>query len=290
MARTSLKPRFSTFLWRTEALPGDKNSGRTPSAIAFVPRPRSAHLSQDGALSWKWRSTAVLHGFGSKKSPPRRTNISEGVRRIDARLFERFAALADESDELIRRFAAQWGPLHYPGVREELSQPTEKVGEWRRFASLAQALIRCANGLRAGTLGRYGQPGDWAPICDWLQQRPELAPSREYGFFLLASALNAWYDRSAGNGLVETHGTKILMRPHVGLLFGIIGLQLACAITETQNQLACYHCGRYYTPKNQPRTGSRNFCPNCRRRGKPQLYAMRDLRARRKRVSTTTRT
>ncbi len=92
--------------------------------------------------------------------------------------------------------------------------------------------------------------------------------------------MNQWYDRSTGNSIVDLHGNKMVMRPRSVFLFGIIGLQLAYTSTATRDSLVCFHCGGFYVPRNKPRTGSRAFCPRCRRQAKPQLYAMRDFRAR----------
>jgi hypothetical protein len=261
-------------VWKAEALRiyGEKARGAPPSAVPSVPIPRSAHLSANRTLSWTWHSNAVLHGFGT--STPGR------FRRIHTRLCERFAALADDSDEAIRRFAERWGPLRYPQPRTEPVVDTEAVLEWRRFATLARALVRCAVALSESMRGR---PEDWRSICEWLHVPNEPHPSTVHGLLLVASALNLWYGRSTGHGLVEIQKTKMVMRPRAIFLFGIIGLQLTYAITGAQGTLICYHCARFYTPKNKPRTGSRNFCAGCRRAGKPQLYAMRDLRARRKR-------
>jgi len=262
--------------WRAEALRiyDEKARGAPPIAVRYVPRPRSAHLSADGTLSWKWDSTAVLHDFG--------TSIPPRFHRIPTRLCERFAALADDSDEAIRRFAERWGPLRYPKPQTQLVDDTEALVEWRRFAMLARALVRCAVASSELTPGR---PEDWRSICDWLQVPPEPQPTAEHGLLLVASALNLWHARSTGHALVEIQKTKMVMRPRSVFLFGIIALQLAYAITGAQDTLVCYHCARFYTPKNKPRTGSRNFCSGCRRLGKPQLYAMRDLRTRRKQRS-----
>jgi hypothetical protein len=259
--------------WKSEAqrIYEDQLRGAPPTAIRSVPRPRSAHLSADGTLSWKWYSNAVLHGFG--KSVPTR------FRRIHTRLSERFADLADAPDEAIRRFAAQWGPLRYPKRTIESFDDVESILEWRRFATLTRALVRCASALSEGT---SGLPQDWRSICEWLQIAAEQNPSTEHGLLLVASALNLWYARSSGNALVEIQRNKMILCPRCVFLFWIIGLQLAYAITGAQDTLVCYHCARFYTPKNRPRTGSRNFCPTCRRHGKPVLYAMRDLRARRR--------
>lgn len=255
---------------------GKQDRGAPPVSFPFVSRPRSAHLAADGTISWKWYSNAVLHGQD--------IGVAVRARRILARLGERFAALADKQDEAIRCFAAQWGPLRYPTAPTVRNGDTESIKEWRRFAILARALLRCSVALSTEAQGR---PEDWVSICEWLQLPPSLVRTAVDRLFLLASALNQWYGRSTGNSIVELQGKKMVMRPRLVSLFGIIGLQLAYTATATRDSLVCYHCGGFYAPRNKPRTGSRNFCARCRRRAKPQLYAMRDLRARQKRNDRT---
>jgi len=253
---------------------GKQDRGAPPVSMPFVSRPRSAHLAADGTISWKWHSNAVVRWQDITRQE---ISVAARARRIPARLAERFAALAGKSDEAICDFAGQWGPLRYPTLPVVRNGGTETVREWRRFALLARALLRCAVALSSEAEGR---PEDWLSLCEWLEIPPIPAPTAELGLRLLASALNHWYGRSTGNSIVELQGSKIVMRPRSGYLFGIIGLQLAYTASATRDSLVCYHCGAFYTPRNKPRTGSRNFCPRCRRLSKPQLHAMRDFRAR----------
>src|SRR5258707_8100623 len=106
---------------------------------AAVPRPRAAVLSPEGYLSCKWSEPPKL------VSPP------------DDLCF-RFAKLAEGSDEAIRRFVRNWGMLNLH-VRLE-----EHVGDWRRCARLADAILR----LSAQRLtGDRAAESDWATICRW---------------------------------------------------------------------------------------------------------------------------
>jgi hypothetical protein len=146
-------------------------------------------------------------------------------------------------------------------------------------------MLRCALAISEKTGGRHE---DWLSIWAWLNlplspaSTPTPAPTPAHRRLLLASALNQWYGGSTGNSIVEIQGRQIVMRPRSVFLFGMIGLQVASTATATRDCLVCYHCSAFYLPKNKPRTGSRNFCPRCRRQAKPQLYAMRDLRDRQK--------
>lgn len=251
---------------------GKQDLGAPPAYFAWLPRPRSARLAPDGTISWRWHTRARVEGLD-----PLQTTRVVPARRIPVQLAKRFAALADKPDETICRFAGDWGPLRYPRTTDRDSGDTELVQQWRRFAVLARAILRSAVAVSERT---KGHSEDWLSICTWLNIPPEARPNAHLGLWLVVSALNQWYGRSSGNSIVEIHGNGIVIRPRSGFLFGILGLQLAWTVTATRDSLACYHCGALYRPNHKPRTGSRTFCPRCRRKGKPQLYAMRDLRDR----------
>jgi len=260
--------------WAAEALRVyvEMDRGAPPVAHRLLPRPRSAHLAADGTLSWKWYTKADLHGFGESHHGR--------FLRVHTRLCEHFAALADDSDDAIRRFAERWGPLRYPRSRPRALDETESIKEWRKFAVLARALVRSTIASHQGTRGHLD---DLRSICEWLQIAQVRDATAEDKRLLVVMALNQWHNQSGGNALLGMSKDKIVMRPRSFFLFGIIGLQLAYAVSGAQDTLVCYHCQRFYTPKHKPRTGTRNFCKHCRRLGKPQLYAMRDLRARKRR-------
>ena len=45
----------------------------------------------------------------------------------------------------------------------------------------------------------------------------------------------------------------------------------------------CEACHKQYTPtQRRPKTGQRNFCGECRKKGVPQEYALRDYRERKR--------
>ena len=96
------------------------------------------------------------------------------------------------------------------------------------------------------------------------------------------AALNRWYAAGPGNTILVLEGDRVVIRPQVGTLFGIIGAQLVYQVIRPHKTLVCYHCNGLFTPRRVPSTGGRQFCPECRKLGKPQLYAMRDYRRRAK--------
>jgi len=209
-------------------------------------------------------------------------------RKVDSYLWRDFADLADAEPETIRRFAERWGPLR-PSFWDK-SADSEPLEGWVYLAKLARSLLSCSIAIQQA---RAGCRDDWQRICRWLKQTydplltntdpdPKSGDLKFYRRVLVVLALNCWYSASSGNVLLGMRQGKVMIEPATTTLFGIIGLQLAYRITNASEMLACYHCRRFFTPLRKAATGARTFCPSCRRSSKPQLYAMRDYRQRRK--------
>jgi DNA-directed RNA polymerase subunit RPC12/RpoP len=67
-----------------------------------------------------------------------------------------------------------------------------------------------------------------------------------------------------------------------GSLFGNLAVELAFVAMRVDGFYICSGCGTPYIPERKATTGTRRFCPRCRRNKVPQKLAQRDLRARRK--------
>ena len=274
--------RHRTYISTLQDLPGPVRPGRGTAigALTTLPVPFAARLGPGGVLSWQWVS---------EPKQPQASSITTRTsahrpRKVDARLWKQFAGLAEASDEMIRRFAERWGPLRREPLRRGQAG-TETVHEWRKLAGVATAVIRCA---ADPAQQRPGAPEDWKALCVWLRQPVDPHEFSKGGEtaamlrrYVLAAALNHWYAQSSGNRLVSVEEDKLLIRPSVTSLLGIIGLQLATQVTGVSQMLQCYHCHRFFSPPRKPPTGARTFCPRCRSQARPVMYAMRDYRRRR---------
>src|SRR5258706_9540383 len=116
MKRSRLKSSAQNKL-ALEALSPIELRRRSLATASHLPVPRSAQLSVDGVLSWKWHSPARL----TSRSAARQ------YRTVESMLWRKFAALSLGSDENIRKFTARWGPLY--------ARQTETVAEWRQLAT-----------------------------------------------------------------------------------------------------------------------------------------------------------
>jgi hypothetical protein len=243
---------------------------------SHVPTPMAARLSRSGVLSWKRHSER-------QTKEGKFSSIVGKPRKVDSRLWQKFASVADQSDEEIREFSGRWGPLD-----PIEGDGTENITKWRRFALLASALLQSSIALAQDQLGRVE---DWRVIADWLtipeppQSLPRLEPLRVQLMFrrlLLIRAVNQWFARSQENGILLLSGDQIVVCPSSTTLFGIIGVQLAQQIARAERMDLCFHCKQWFVLDRMPSNGGRRFCEHCRKHGKPQMYAARDYRRRTK--------
>src|SRR5579862_6841613 len=239
-------------------------------ASHIVP-PLGAHL-REGVLSWTWHSER-------QTKEGKFTSVGGKPRKMDSRLWRKFAALAEQSDEEIRAFSGRWGPLD-----PVQGEGTETIKRWRRLASLASALIQSSIALAKDELGRAE---DWSTIAGWLKvPEPEQIPFRResprvqliFRRMLLVRAVNRWFAQSQGNGILLLSGDQIVTCPSSSTLLGTIGVQLAYQIAHAERMELCFHCKNWFVPDRVPSRGARRFCDACRKHGKPQMYAARDYR------------
>jgi hypothetical protein len=261
MKRTSTPSATSDLSKDFLALPGRDRSARLMGSPEF-PQPIEARLDRDGYLTWIWFK-AERDGL---KLAPKMHRPGNGL------CFE-FARLADNED--FRRFAGKWGPL---GIA---SRQEEHIDQWRRYAALAQALLRFA-GARA--TGASGSEEDWRTICVFLPagtlERRHF--SRRQQSAIAAMALNTWFAAAQGHRILDVVEGQFQVRPGASNLFGILAVQLAHAIARSDQLAQCAGCKLSFTPKRPISHGTRQYCSRCRRAKVPQRDAARDWRTRKR--------
>lgn len=223
-------------------------------------------------------------------------------------MFPAFLRLADAPAERVAEFARNYGVLricehglpcsHNPephpcsgrgrgcaplGWDDRLSAyPTyDPLEVWRAFAREAFAMTKVADRLLQGRQGRaedweivFGRSGSKAP---WWQQHVDVER------IIISRTVNEWLSIGNVRPVVVWHGSE--KKPTVKLggtgLFGALALQLALAIGQSLGFAVCVHCRREYPPTaRRPKTGQRNFCPECRAKGIPSRYSLTDYRER----------
>ena len=213
---------------------------RSPFSLAsHIATPLAARLSRTKVLSWTWHSER-------QTKDGKFTSVVSKPRKVESGLWKKFASLADQSDEEIRVFAARWGPL---GPIE--AARTENISEWRQLASLAHALIQSSTALAQDELGRAE---DWSMIADWLTIPEPQSPSGRdsprvqlmFRRMVLVRALNQWFTRSQGIGILLLSGDQLVVCPSSTTLFGIIGVQLAQQIAHAERMDLCFHCKQWF--------------------------------------------
>jgi len=225
----------------------------------------------DGCLQWDWFD----EGVGPRE-------IQQNRHREPLR---NFIALAEAEEKAILRYAREWGVLGLcehlvPSAHSRECRPigwpdccTEPITAWRRYAKEASILIKLSLDLARGTPPKKQ---DWAALP--LRRSPR---SVEAGRLLVAERVNQWL---AWGGVRPTL-TWRKDAPEMSLggtnLFGVLAIQLMCAVSRTDGVAICCGCGAgYLPPYRKPRDGERHYCEECRRRKVPQRDAARDFRSR----------
>jgi hypothetical protein len=300
----------------TIGLPGDSGQHRLDSRprvpMARWAAPARIDLDPEGQwLCWSGgaRSTLVRA----------RDDIGE-------ELLEGFVGLADASPDKIVSFARHWGLLgrhhlgNYPDLLDRadddpdaaiaatLAGPTqwrlkgrEPLGAWRCWSQHAGALVRVADELRHG---RVGRPRDVAMLCHpsptadtwpdgaglqpgWLRRpddalpAPRLRNHRELVEVFTERWLAAGRVRPTLRWTANTRTVELAGRG----LMGALAANLLAAVHGTTSLAVCSGCSGLYLPTRTPRETQRHFCGRCRDDGAPLRHAKRDSRARARALS-----
>jgi hypothetical protein len=233
----------------------------------LMPRPLKASI-HNGFLTWTWYRN---ERYGSRRSPELQT--------APPQLCFAFAGLAQASDEDIRSFAEQWGPLN------RHRREAERVDHWRRYARLAQALMRFTAQVISGG---HGEQEDWRVICRVISQFPEVRSLELQGLTdqeqmaIVAAAVNIWFDQAREHGILTMLGGDLQVRPHASGLFGVLITQIAHVIARSDQTAVCAGCRYPFKPERPITRGTREYCEPCRKKKRPQRDASRDWRRRAK--------
>jgi hypothetical protein len=229
-------------------------------------------------------------------------------------ILERFLRLAAASDRQIHRFASSFGALSiFPRneerkMREGKLVIVESCEMWRYFAVSMRSLLRIASCFHAD---RKSDPTDW----DQIGAHPKLSmpalekfrdPLRssslggEEAWIVLAHFVRKGSDRDRKmwalllNALLELgrvrpwmlwEGVGSSVQPNLVFsgpnLLSHLALQLCLRASKHDAFAVCSYCSRQYSPLvRAPKTGQKNFCPDCRANGVPVRLAQRSRRER----------
>lgn len=247
--------------------------------VPTFPRPTVATLDENGFLRWKWYRHFESHGqmleeVGARHRPP-------ALRTPPPDLCFRFAKLASGDNEQIRVFAEKWGPL---GTEDRAE---ERVDDWRRYAALADALLRFT---AVQVSGGRGSDTDWSTICKSTAaknlDRSHLTAAEQSA--VTALAVNTWFALARGHRIVDLVKARLQIRSGASNLLGVLITQIAHVMARSDESAVCANCNKAFPPKQPRSRGSRRYCPKCRKDKVPQRDASRDWRRRRRTGSKAT--
>jgi hypothetical protein len=178
--------------------------------------------------------------------------------------------------------------------RREIVEP---LNSWRGLSRSAAALLQLQNQT---STRRDEERTRWRDAL-WLHEQLVLAGHRGYRSALrlgvpdpperserIARIANVWLE-CAGLRLqiqsIHTNEIGLVMTiPDTGPnLFGGLAIQLSLELANREGWAQCAACRRIFEPLTHNVSPTRDrFCPECRRRGKPELFAKRRYRARKR--------
>lgn len=208
---------------------------------------------------------------------------------VPGSLIDGFIRLHEGSDEEIRHFAQEWGPLRVQldGSLSRGLEGTDHLDAWRFFSSRAAAVMRLSQELSEN---RRGEESDWLQLSardgstrptqfwgmgNWA--RRELVLDDREGFrwggrlsvsrlkSTLAGEVSEWLERFAVSLRLEWSDRLRweLRLHHAGLLLSAIALQMALSIAGG-TLWTCSGCGYPYNrTARKPNVGKPNYCPRC---------------------------
>src|ERR1700733_700625 len=233
--------------------------------------------------------------------------------RPNDRILDEFIGLASAPDEKIYGFASKYGPLLvYCAVKGEEDEliVIEYCEVWRYFSKSLKALLHIAAALRTGaspqklktdwdTIGDAPRgvreakdpnkdsrkPWNIHPEADWKWRTCGfVGKGKDRSRAMWLGLLNCLLEVGQTRPWLSWKGSAAESLPHLVFsspnLLSYMALQV-CLISAKQGAFAvCSFCQKQYTPNRAPKSGQRNYCPDCRDAGVPVRIAQRDRLAR----------
>jgi hypothetical protein len=183
-----------------------------------------------------------------------------------------FFDLADASDEKVRRFAAQHGPLFYHSADR-----TETTREWRYYSELAACIQFEGLALAGRSSGSKPTQEQWDMLCEWVGI-PDRRTNRTRKWYV-QRALDKWLAEDNCTVRTTWSGASLETYARPNSVFGVIGLKLCEEIGDTRRRELCFECRHWFPIKRVLPPGKRRYCTKCGRRA-AMKHIMRERRRR----------
>jgi hypothetical protein len=308
-AQTWFKPDQVTLSIRKIPLRRGDTTRHQPDLISAADLgPNRVALSADEDNPGKVAVLEFVQDPHWQESAPRTNPV-----RPDPSIFEGFLRLSEALDPQILQFASRFGALRAFCSIDLVKAPPSKFvilescDVWRYFAASMGALLSIAgcwhnhrrpdpaDWARLGTcpvslvpaeraspdfLSPYteGPEGAWVAMAHFVGQgeRDRAMWTRLVNALLELGRVRPWLLWESPGDLARP--TLVFSGP--GLL-SYLALQLCLRASKQDAFALCSYCHRQYPPgKRAPKTGQRNFCPECRDRSVPARMAQRSRRER----------
>lgn len=155
----------------------------------------------------------------------------------------------------------------------------EPLAAWRRFVTMARAIVRISDALRLAADSR-GNPDDWCDVYgDQAAERLPLlvaAPAAERAE--LARWVTWWLAVGDARPVVDWSAQYPQAYWQATTLFGAIGIQLVRRVAIRKEVIRCRYCGIPFMPYKAARSDRGNYCPDCQREEVPLRLAQEKYR------------
>jgi len=220
-------------------------------------------------------------------------------------LLDEFLKLVNAPPLKIGEFAANWGPLWYCSVHDNCYFPIshtledeclwsgeEKIETWQKEARKVKAVLEIASCLKRGDtassalLSIVDEDSLWSERLEVIRtiypveqqkliwngtfQEQEYVSQHLILSALVNTNLNKFGEISINLGTDGAGGFKLAITPQLGFL-PAVWMQVAQLIAHNAGIYTCYGCGRLYLRERKAPKGKNNYCPECRKGGKPKL-------------------
>lgn len=135
------------------------------------------------------------------------------------------------------------------------------VDLWLTYANEAAALLRVGATLRSGKV----PPKDYWAGVRYSEFLPPFGVNLDNHWHELMMYVNDWLgDVEMQFALDYSTGIREVSLRLEATTFGLLGFQLAAAITRVKEIAVCMGCSEPYFPSRKPQAGRENFCEECR--------------------------
>ncbi|MBI2304633.1 MAG: hypothetical protein HYU86_07805 [Chloroflexi bacterium] len=174
-----------------------------------------------------------------------------------------------------RQFKPRLGCLPRMITWEGRSWYYDPIPQWFYSSRQARAILNLAAQLHQG---EPTSKDDWAAL---YQGNDYSMCEADRQWRLLLNVVNGWLSLANARPCLVHNGQHVIFALGGGGTYTALAVQLMLAVTRSQDLILCSGCGHPYLREGRrPKSGQRNYCPDCHEKGVPARERKRAQRMR----------